>query len=172
MNREDHSAPASTADGSGALGVTFLRLALVVGAIGVYVGLWVWFFVRIWETSGNGPVSLSSKAVYATSALGGVLGTFFAVSLGIQRKDAQRQADQRRLHLGPTMLGLDASSTSRVPPAIATLAVWAYALVGAWALLTVLIYSNQSGKAVTAMASAFASLVFGLFAGVLTPTQK
>jgi hypothetical protein len=150
------------------LGLQFLRLLFIVGPIVVFCVLWIIFFVRIWR-AGDGPApNLSATGLYVTSVVGGVLGTFFSVSLGIQRKDPH--ADVRKLRPGRTLLGLE-PGTSNIGTHIATLAVWVYAGVSSFALLTVLVHEVQSPKPVKAMASAFASLVFAMFAAALAPGQ-
>ncbi len=55
--------------------------------------------------------------------------------------------------------------------ATATLAVWVYAAIGAWGLLTVLVHQDQSPSDVKTAAAAFATAVTGLVAGSLTPGE-
>jgi len=150
-------------------GAAVLRLAMIVGPIGTYAVLWTIFFWKIWH-AGNGPApKLSTTAIYASSVIGGVLGTFFAATFGIQRENAQ--IDARKFRAGVTLLGYD-PGIANAGTFIASLAVWVYAVVGSWALLTVLVHQVQSPKPLKAMATAFASLVFAMFAAALAPGQK
>lgn len=149
-------------------GAASVRLLAVVGPMVVYVVLWTTFFWPIWD-AGNGPApKLSGTAVYVVSLIGGVLGTFFAAVFGIQRKGDN---DVRKFRGGVTLLGYE-TGHSNVGTVIASLAVWVYALVGSWALLTVLVHEAQSPKPLKAMATAFASLIFAMFATALVPGQN
>jgi hypothetical protein len=47
------------------------------------VALWIWFFWDIWEHDAK-PVHLNAKALYVSSAIGGILGTFFAIAMGVE----------------------------------------------------------------------------------------
>ena len=152
-------------------GVPALKATLLAGAVGTYAGLWVWFFIDIWKAT-NGAPNLSSQAVYAVSVLGGILGTFFGVALGIQRKDGTRGADTNKLQLGRTLLQLDPEPKQRrLDSALATLAVWVYAVMGAFALLTILVHPGETPSSVSTMGAAFGTLVVALFAGAFAPGQ-
>jgi hypothetical protein len=85
--------------------------------------------------------------------------------LGIERRDPNR--DPRKLALGSTVIGTTPAQRGKAT-ATATLAVWLYALIGAWGLLTVLVDQVQSPSDVKTAGAAFATAVTGLVAGSLT----
>ena len=149
------------------LGVSYFNLLAIWGALAVYVILWITFYVPIWQAGSSGPEQkLSSTAVYVASVLGAVLAGFFGNAVGIQRKDPN--ADSRRLRPGATLV----RANPKNPPgraAFATAAFWIYGAVGAWSLLTVLLYQVQSPHEVKALASAFAGIVVTLFTAALAP---
>ena len=167
-----------------------LRLFVLWGALGVYVVIWVSFFWEIWTASSNSAVDPSPKAIYIVSVLGGVLGTSFAVALGVQREDANEDVSQMRL--GNTLVGPSAgksttgqreagaaqsneeSANSRTPTpeSIATAALFAYAAVGFAALATVLFRSAQSPEVVESLAVVFTGLVIALFGTAFLPGQE
>jgi hypothetical protein len=149
------------------LGASYFDLLAIWGALAVYLVLWITFYVPIWQAGSDGPEQkLSPTAPYVASVLGAVLAGFFGNAVGIQRKDPS--ADSRRLRPGATLVRANAQS----PPtraAFATAAFWVYGAVGAWSLLTVLLYQVQSPQEVKALASAFAGVVLTLFTAALAP---
>jgi len=152
----------------GAAGVPLLRLLIVVGAIATYGVLWGIVFWKIWD-AGDGPApDISRTVLYVIGVLGGILATSFATALGIERRDPNR--DPRTLALGSTVIGTTPEHRGKAT-ATATLAVWVYAAIGAWGLLTVLVHQDQSPSDVKTAAAAFATAVTGLVAGSLTPGE-
>jgi hypothetical protein len=145
-----------------------LRLLVLWGTLGAYLALWAWFFWVVWTTDSQ-PADLSPKALYAASSLGGILGSFFAVSLGIQRQDVHIDASE--LRLGRTLLGTPYGGEGRAD-AFATAGVYAYAIVGVAALVTVLFRSEQSPESLETMATVFGGLVLTLFASAFAPGQQ
>jgi hypothetical protein len=113
-------------------GVGAIRFLFLVGGLAVFAGLYIYFIVKIWQASAGKPPNFDNQLVYVASALGGVLGTFFAVALGVQRQDPQ--VDHSKLQLGTTLL----QKIGAVGAALATSALWVYAAVGAAAGITVI----------------------------------
>lgn len=150
----------------GDAGVTVLRLLLVVGALATYGILWGIVFWKIWDAGGGTAPTISRTVLYVIGVLGGVLGTSFAAALGIERQDPDR--DPRKLAFGSTVIGTTPAHRGKAT-ATATLAIWLYAVIGAWGLLTVLVHQAQSPSGVKTAAAAFATAVTGLVAGSLTP---
>ena len=139
-----------------------------MGAIGAYGVLWGIAFWKIWD-AGNGPApNISHTILYVIGVIGGILATAFAGALGIERRDPHR--DLRTLRFGSTVLGTTPAHKGKAT-ATATLAVWLYAAIGAWGLLTVLVHQVQSPPEVKTAAAAFATAVSGLVAGSLTPGE-
>src|SRR5215213_1172423 len=98
-------------------GVKAMRLAFLVAGLLAFLGLYVYFFIKIWDASGKKPPALDKQLLYVASLLTGVLGTYFAVALGIQRKDPK--VDQSKLKLGETLVGAEGPGA-----ALGTAALW------------------------------------------------
>ena len=152
---------------TGAEGVGLLRLLLVLGTIATYGVLWVIVFWKVWD-AGDGPApNISSTLLYVIGVIGGILATAFAAALGIERNDPKR--DPRKLAFGATVIGATPQAKKSKAITSATLAVWLYAVIGAWAGLTVLVHQVQSPSDVKTAAAAFGTVVVGLVTGSLTP---
>jgi hypothetical protein len=135
------------------LSLKLLRMLFLLGGLAVFAGLNSWFFWQIWEASGHTAVNLNEQAVYGASAVGGVLGTFFAGALGINvAKGGSRQ------RLDQTLL-----SDVWKGPVLAQLAIWLYAAVGAAALVTVFFNQDQSPESIKALASVFSGFALAVF---------
>jgi hypothetical protein len=138
-------------------GVAAMRLLFVVGGLLGFVGLYTYFLIEIWTTDAKSPPGLDKQLVYAASVLVGILGAFFAVALGIQRKDPT--VDQTRLRLGTTLVG-----TKEGPGvALATAALWFFFLVGLASVITVIFKSVQAPDSIKALASTFAGYGVAIF---------
>ena len=143
-----------------------LRLLLVVGTLVTYVVLWSIVFWKVWDAGGGSAPRISHTILYVIGVLGGILAIAFAAALGIERHDPNR--DPRGLAIGSTVLGRTPAQEGRATATV-TAAVWLYALIGAWGLLTVLVHQVQSPAEVKTAAAAFATAVAALFAGAITP---
>ncbi len=148
-------------------GTVLFSVLAIWGALIVYLVLWITFYVPIWQAGSGGPEQhLSSTAVYVASVIGAILAGFFGNAIGIQRKDPK--ANARSLRPGATLVRTNPAD----PPgmaAFATAAFWVYGAVGAFSLLTVLLYQVQSPHEVKALASTFAGIVATLFTAALAP---
>jgi hypothetical protein len=149
-------------------GIKLLRLLILWGAVGVFVGLWMWFFGVIWTDDAE-PVELDQSALYVASAIGGLLGTFFGVSMGVERRDPDKDASQ--LAPGSTLLGTPDPREKGVSDSLTTAAVWAYALVGLVAIVTVFVRSEQAPGAVETLATTFAGFLLAIVAAAFAPGQ-
>jgi hypothetical protein len=149
-------------------GIKLLKFLILWGAVLLFLGLWIWFFWDIWTNDAT-PVPLNQKALYVASTIGGILGTFFAVAMGVERKDPEKNAS--RLAPGPTLLGTPGSAQNGITDNLATAAVWAYALVGVGAIVTVFIRSAQSPGAVETLASAFGGFLLAIVTAAFAPGQ-
>lgn len=149
-------------------GIKLLRFVFLWGAVLLFVILWLWFFAEIW-TNDDEPVDLDQKALYLASALGGILGTFFGVSMGIERKDPDK--DARRAAPGSTLLGTPTPSERGLTDSLATVAVWAYALVGVGAITTVFVHSPRASGAVETLATTFGGFLLAIVAAAFAPGQ-
>ncbi|HST16333.1 MAG TPA: hypothetical protein VLK36_01600 [Gaiellaceae bacterium] len=152
-------------------GIRWLRFGFAVAAVLSFVGCWVWFFWQIWTQDGH-PVTLNDRLLYFSSAIGGVLGTFFAVEMGIRQDTGQDSSRIATLPTGAALVGR--KWDSRVVVWFAVAAVYAYAAIGLFALVTWAFRSAQSPPAVEALASVFLGFFVaiagaGLMPGVATP---
>lgn len=149
-------------------GVKVLKLLILWGSVGVFIGLWLWFFNDIW-TIDKQPVSLNQKALYVASAIGGVLGTFFAVSMGVERRDPQKNA--MKLAPGSTLLGTPSPQEKGISDSLATVAVWGYGLVGIGAVITLFVHSAESPGAVETLATVFGGYLLAIITAAFKPGQ-
>jgi hypothetical protein len=147
-------------------GVNAIKLFLLLGGLLAFVGLYGYFIVDIWGASGKKPPKIDKQLVYIASALGGVLGTFFAVALGVQRKDPATDASS--LKLGPTLVG----ESKTVSDGLATAALWAYTIVGIVAAGTALIKTVQTPDAIKAVAATFGGYALAVFSAAFAPPQQ
>lgn len=144
-----------------------MRLLILTGAVLLFLALWLWFFYEIWSKDDT-PVDLNQRALYVAGLLGGILGTFFGVSLGVERKDPKK--DTRRLTPGATLLGTQEDDKG-APEAVATAAVWVYALVGAAAVASVMLRSAQCPGAVETLATTFGGFLLAIVTAAFAPGQ-
>jgi hypothetical protein len=149
-------------------GVKLLRFFILWGAVLVFVALWIWFFWVIWRNDAT-PVDLNQKALYVASVLGGILGTFFGVAMGVERKDPAKDASN--VAPGSTLLGTRTLDHKGVTDTLATVAVWAYALVGILAIVTVFVRSAQCPGAVETLATAFGGFLLAIVGAAFAPGQ-
>lgn len=149
-------------------GIKLLRFLILWGAVLLFVALWIWFFWDIWGHDAK-PVHLNAKALYVSSVIGGILGTFFGIAMGVERKDATK--DAKKIAPGSTLLGTPSPEERGLTDSLATAAVWAYALVGLAAIVTVFVRSAQSPGAVETLASAFGGFLLAIVAAAFAPGQ-
>jgi hypothetical protein len=150
-------------------GIKLLRFVFLWGAVVLFLGLWVWFFVDIW-TKDDEPVDLDQKALYLAAGLGGILGTFFGVSMGVERKDPDK--DARKVAPGSTLLGTSTPAEKGVTDSLATFAVWVYALVGLGAIVTVFVHSPRAPGAVETLATTFGGFLLAIVTAAFAPGQE
>jgi hypothetical protein len=147
-------------------GVKGLRFVLLWAGVLFFVGCWVWFFWEIWTKDAH-PVALNARALYLSSAVGGVLGTFFALAMGIDRNAPDKT---NNLRPGATLIG-NPGNDSQITDYFATAAVYAYAAVGIGSIVTWIVRSAQSPPAVAALASVFAGFLVAAIGAALMPDQ-
>lgn len=129
---------------------------VIVVCIAGFVGLWASFVRRTWRA--EAPVTLDSVLVGVANTLTGLLGTAFAVALGIDKT----QDDQETVH-GPFDVGDIFSSHDWVESA-ASAAILAYFFVGVAVLGTWLVKRTVAPEPV----KNFATLFTGYLIAVLT----
>jgi hypothetical protein len=149
-------------------GVTFIRALFVVAGLLVFAGLYAYFIIEIWTTDEKKPPSLDKQLVYVASLLAGILGTFFAVALGIQAKDPD--INQRELKLGTTLVAQERGPGA----ALGTVALWLFFAVGAASVITAFVKTVESPDSIKALAATFGGYglaIFGAAFGTPAPTQ-
>jgi hypothetical protein len=142
-------------------GLKQLRAIFLVGGMCVFAGFNSWFYVQIWQ-AGSTPPNLSGQAVYGASAVGGVLGTFFAAVLGLQQFSNEPESQPGATLLRDVYGGLW----------LARIAIWLYAGVGAAALITVFFNQDQSPQSIKALASVFAGFALAIFIAAFSPSTQ
>ena len=141
-----------------------LRAAVAISGIAAFAALYVWVLADIWR-AGATPPTLNTQLLYAATVLGGIIGTGFAVVVGVQRQDPEQTP--RDLRLGGSMVD---TPTNNLPPAwlrlVADISVWVYGAVGAACLITVGFHNTQSPAAVKTIASVFAGYFIAILGSI------
>ncbi len=135
-------------------GVRTLRELLVVGFVAAFVLIYGDFIVDIWRARKEGapPPTFNDGLVTLAGALAGVLGTAFAVALGVS-KPAGGTTSGRLASVKSRFAGLSVSLT---------LGIWAYAIVGAAAAFTAVINLEETPDPVKALSSVFVGYILAL----------
>jgi hypothetical protein len=139
-------------------GVKLLRFVLIIGCMLAFAAAYVYAAWQVWTASGDTSADLNKGILYVGAALGSVLGTYFAVALGVQSETS-----------GPDKIG-EALTNAEGPPALlATGALWIYAAVGIGVGVTVVINPGESPQELQALAAVFGGYVLAVFGAVFTP---
>lgn len=165
------SAQAAPADGSDQIGgMSTLRGLIVYGAVLAFAGLFIDFMVVISRTTAGQP-KISTTMIAAAAALSGVLGSAFALRIGvatspaaINRKLAAHLSDTSRHHsaaLARQALSLEPSSTTDSSWPL-TFGIWAYGIVATATVVVYVLNQNQTPNGVKALAVTFAGYVLAL----------
>jgi hypothetical protein len=148
-----------------------LRVVVAVmlfGGVAAFVGLFGYFFWDIWQARLAHPIrqkppKLDKDLLYVASLIGGILGTYFAVVLGVQKRDPN--IDEKKLRLGSAIL-----PGHRLAEALGTFAFLVYFVVGTWSLLTFAICKVQSPDIIKTDASAFGGYILALLGAAFIGT--
>jgi hypothetical protein len=144
-------------------GMRTLRELLVLGLVAAFVVVYGSFMWDIWQACVNGadPPGFNDGLVNFAGALAGVLGSAFAVALGIAKPPVTapegRLAGARKPFAGLSI----------------TLGIWAYAFVGAAAAATALVNMEETPDPIKALSSVFVGYILALaataFRSIRTP---
>lgn len=146
--------------------VSRLRAILLwLGVTAFFVG-WIWIFIRISRADGK-PPKFDRDVLYGISVIGGVLGTFFAVSMGVQRKDPN--TDARKLQIGKTLVA--GEDTTALSARLATWTLYGYAAVGILAIIFSKWKSLESPDLIKGQAATFAGYIAALVTAAFAPGQ-
>jgi hypothetical protein len=143
-------------------------LVLLFAGVGAFLGLFSYFFYEIWDARFMNPpakkaTKLDKDLVYAASLIGGILGTYFAVVIGVQKRDPA--TNEKKLKVGKAIV-----PGKRVLEALGTFAFLAYLAVGAWALLTFAVCKVQSPDTIKTVAATFGGYIVALMGAVFIGT--
>jgi membrane associated rhomboid family serine protease len=153
--------------------MSVLKGLLLYGAVLTFAGFYIYFIVQITKATGK-PPGLPAAMVSVAAALAGVLGSAFAVAIGVptdpsatnsrlarvMREDKESGKRRARTLLGRA-LSLEPARTDE-PSWPLTLGIWAYALVGVAVAITYFLNQPQTPDSVKALAVAFAGYVLAL----------
>jgi hypothetical protein len=131
---------------------------MLFGGVAFFVATFTYFYWDIWHlrlSNADATPIFDANLVYAVGLVGGVLGTYFAVQLGIQKADSPK--DDERYGLGASLL------QGRALELLGTVAFVAYFLVGAWSLVTIWFCKHQSPETIKVLASVFGGYFITLF---------
>jgi hypothetical protein len=146
-------------------GVPVLKGLVLYGATLTFAGFYAYFIVKITGADANSPPQLNSAMVSAAAALSGVLGSAFALVIGVPtevtNEDLQKaiaenpKKKQTRLR---TLLSLEPGGPDRSSWPL-TFGVWAYAVVASAVAIVYLLNQGETPSMIKALAIAFAGYV-------------
>jgi hypothetical protein len=146
-------------------GLRTLRELLVIGLVVAFVLLYGDFIVEIWQArlDNNWPPKFNDGVVSLAGALAGVLGTAFAVALGVAKPAANTNTTRRMAAARNRFSGLSLSLT---------LGIWAYAIVGAAAAVTATVNLEETPDPVKALSSVFVGYILALASTAFRPVRS
>lgn len=155
-------------------GVAVLKGLILYAAVFAFAALYIYFIVNIFQASPGKPPSFDGTLVSAAAALAGVLGSAFALAIGVPTATGETNS---ALHAAlaapnPTRAGNALSQLWRllsIAPASTqsaswpkTLGVWVYAVVGSAVTITYIANQNETPASIKALAVAFGGYVIAL----------
>lgn len=163
-------------------GLDVLRGLLLYGAVLAFAGLYVYFIVRISAAKPGKPPSLDATMVDAAAVLAGILGSAFALEIGVppdeHSTNTRLAATLQRLRAGQrppwaarasasirTVLTFDPPSTQS-PSWPKTFGIWAYAIVASAVTITYVVNQSETPGTIKTLAIAFAGYVLALLRSV------
>lgn len=153
-------------------GLSVLKGLMLYGATGAFAGLYTYFMVEIFQASAGHPPAFGAAIVSAAAALAGVLGSAFALAIGVpttanatnqdlfKALDAVREKPIRR-RIRVTLrqaLSLEPAATDQASWPM-TVGIWVYAAVATCVAITYVVNQNETPEAVKALAVAFGGYV-------------
>lgn len=165
--------PPTSPDGGGAVpkiaGLSALKGLVVYAATLSFAGLYGYFIVKITTATGQPPV-FPAVLVSAAAALAGVLGSAFALEVGLTTPPSatnstlNRQLAQqgKRVHLRLRQLLSLEPINVKAASWPKTVGIWLYAIVGAAVAVTYALNPSQTPATIKALAVAFAGYILAL----------
>jgi hypothetical protein len=150
-------------------GLSALKGLVVYAATLSFAGLYGYFIVKI-STATRQPPVLPAVLVSAAAALAGVLGSAFALEVGVTTPpsatnstlDRQLAKQGKRIHLRLRQLLSLEPINIRAASWPKTVGIWLYAIVGAAVAVTYALNPNQTPATIKALAVAFAGYILAL----------
>jgi hypothetical protein len=146
-------------------GMNTLRELLVFGFVAAFIVIYGDFVWDIWQAriDGKPAPKFNDGVVSFAGALAGVLGSAFALALGVEKR-AQPSPTGFMASVRKRFLGLSISIT---------FGIWAYALVGAAAAVTSFVNLEETPDPIKALSSVFVGYILALastaFRAIRTP---
>jgi hypothetical protein len=153
-------------------GTATLRGLMLYGAVLTFAGLYGYFIIAILSAAPHKPPAFDAATLSAAAALSGVLGSAFALRIGIVPTHVNAAL---KAHLAQTpanrgqKLGQVLHQTFSIEPGDQqskswplTCGIWVYAIVGSAVAVTYIFNQNQTPGAVKALGLTFAGYVLAL----------
>jgi hypothetical protein len=134
-------------------GMRTLRELLIIGFVLAFVAVYADFMRDIWRAGEGDPPEFNDALVTLAGSLAGVLGSAFALSLGVAKPPGEVKAGRLSARVKRPFAGLSLS---------VTLGIWAYALIGALAAATTIFNIDETPEAVKALSSVFVGYILAL----------
>lgn len=158
----------------GIAGMSAMRGLLLYAAVLLFAGLYVYFMVIISAAKPGAKPTIDASLISAAAALSGVLGSAFALKLGVAPNPSQVNsrlaADAARAgtsHASALLAGFrkalslePAGTTGKSWPL--TFGMWAYAVVASAVVVVYVLNQNETPGAVKALAVTFGGYVIAL----------
>lgn len=152
-------------------GLSVLKGLVLYGAVLTFAGFYTYFIVKIAGAKPHAPPKFDGTMVSASAALGGVLGSAFALVIGVP-------TDENSTNIGLKQ-ALGATGKSKVPAQIRkalslepsdansaswplTFGIWVYALVASGVAVTYFLNQDETPPTIKTLAVAFAGYVIAL----------
>jgi hypothetical protein len=152
-------------------GMSTLRGLIVYGAVLAFAGLFIDFMVLISAAKAGVKPSIDPTLISAAAALSGVLGSAFALKIGVSpspaavnRKLAKHLGDASRSQVTARIrqiLSLEPGTTTDNSWPL-TVGIWVYALVASATVTVYILNQNETPGGVKALAVTFAGYVLAL----------
>jgi len=155
-------------------GIAVLKGLILYAAVFAFAALYVYFIVNIFQAKPGTPPSFDGTLVSAAAALAGVLGSAFALAIGVPTGSgetnsrlsaalAEPKPTRRRKALSQLRRLLSiAPGNTEVASWPKTLGVWVYALVGSAVTITYISNQNETPSSIKALAVVFGGYVIAL----------
>ncbi len=169
---ETSTAGAGQAPQDAIAGTSTLRGLMLYGAILAFAALYVYFIIEILSAGAHKPPNFDGAMISAAAALAGVLGSAFALKVGVVPTHVN---DALRQHLAATPAGTGAKVNRLIHQALSldpgdkesnswplTFGIWVYAIVASAVAITYIFNQSETPGPVKALAVTFAGYVLAL----------